>query len=384
MAEESKLEDDLDSWLGEDADSWINAVSSSANTQAMIENVAAQRELERARVRLDADLTEFYLNPLVDQIVNTEQWASAITQEFAHSFLELDENEQLHMIKEALKDPKGIGITRRIFQNWLDQFHPDHEENISLDSLGWQPHRRMPEYIRETVENHLRPQVVLPALNTRDDLLPLFSSNLSQDLIRDENLRQEPDERVVREYGLQGISVEALSVEDYDLPKGQEVGISKTYSTYGLDNMFTIPEGSPAHQNEVIVHARKLPIYNIPVEDRLEMDLQEQLQANDNQFITSHNDGSVDAQVANSYEDALRYANWEVISEVGVGENETPILYANYEGARMRERNERIARRQARDRLERLQLEEAMEFRRQHPEAMAFVRRNEPDNWRRF
>ena len=98
-------------------------------------------------------------------------------------------------------------------------------------------------------------------------------------------MRQEPDDRVVDGYGLQGISVEALSIEDYDLPT-------------------------------------ELPIYNIPVEDRLAMGMQEQLQANDTHFFTRHNDGSVDAQVGNSYEDTLRYADWEVISESGVEKQE--------------------------------------------------------------
>ena len=49
-------------------------------------------------------------------------------------------------------------------------------------------------------------------------------------------------------------------------------------------------------------------------------------------------------------------------------EEETPILHANYESARDRGRRERRARQRERD-LE---------------EAMAFVRLNERDNWRRF
>ena len=100
--------------------------------------------------------------------------------------------------------------------NWI-------ELRGSLEGLGWQPHRRMPEYIRESVENHLQHRV-LPASNTQDDLLPLFSSNLSQDLIRDEDLRQEPDDRVDD----QGISIEALSFHDYDLPEGQEVELGRS------------------------------------------------------------------------------------------------------------------------------------------------------------
>ena len=103
-------------------------------------------------------------------------------------------------------------------------------------------------------------------------------------------------------------------------------------------------------------------MYNIPVEDRVEMKMQEQLQANDTGFFTRHNDNSVDVQVANSYEDALRYADWEVVSEQGMGENERPILYANYEGARMRERNERRHQRQLEEGVDRLQLEAAMRF----------------------
>ena len=67
-------------------------------------------------------------------------------------------------------------------------------------------------------------------------MLPLFPSTLSQDLIRDPSQRQEPDERVEEEYGGQGISVEALSIHDYDLPEGQEVGIRKQYQIICLQS----------------------------------------------------------------------------------------------------------------------------------------------------
>ena len=56
------------------------------------------------------------------------------------------------------------------------------------------------------------------------------------------------------------------------------------------------------------------------------------------------------------------------MSETGLGEDEQPILHANYESARDRGRRERRARQRERD-LE---------------EAMAFVRLNEPDNWGGF
>ena len=388
MAEESKHEDDvgaweeskheeenLDAWLGEDESAWFNNSSSSADTTTLREMEQAERAAE-ANERLNSDLIEVYLNPLIEEILRifeieqtsrTQVWGSAITREWAHAFLDLDQEEQLLFIKEAIRDPK-VPYTKKVFQNWLDQYHPDHDSNADLANFGWQPYRRMPEYIGESIDEGSYSKK--PPTSTREDLLPLFPSTLSQDLIRDPSGRQEPDERVEEEYGGQGLSVEALSIHDYDLPEGQEVGISQTIS----NNMFTIPEENPIHKSEVIVHARKLPIYNIPVEDRVEMEMQEQLQANDTGFFTRHNDNSVDVQVANSYEDTLRYADWEVVSEQGMGENERPILYANYEGARNRERNERRHQRQLEEGVDRLQLEAAMRF----------VRRNEPDNWRRF
>ncbi len=369
--EESKNEEKLDSWLGDDESEWF---SSSAQEAERAAKRAAEAQWERANERLNADLIEFYLTPLIENILrnfeieqtsNTQVWGSAITREWATAFLDLDQEKQLLFIKEAIRDPK-IPETKKVFQNWLDQYHPDHESNADIANFGWQPFRRMPEYIRESIDQSL--YLTKPPTTTREDLLPLFPSTLSQDLIRDPSERQELDDRVEEEYGAQGISVEALSIHDYDLPSGQEVGISQTIS----NNMFTIPEDEPIHKSEIIVHARKLPIYNIPVEDRVDMGIQEQLQANDTGNFSRQPDNSVDVQVANSYEDTLRYADWEVVSETGLGENERPILYANYEEARTRERIER--RRQREEGVDRLQLEAAMRF----------VRRNEPDNWRRF
>ncbi len=346
---ESKHEDDFDDWTDEDDDLWVTQ-SSSQRMQTMIQNVQAAREAERARVRENIDLTIRYLNPLIQQIITTESFPSTLTREFAYDFLALDQEDQLKFIREAIKDPKE-SYKKKMFKMWLEQFHPDHEENVSLEGLGWQPHRRMPDYIGESINEGSYSKE--PPTITQDDNLPLFPSTLSQDLIPNLDQRTEMDERVPNQYGHEGMSVEALSELDYDLPQAS-----------------TIPEESPIHKSEVIVHARKLPIYNIPAEAQVEFKLQHQLQANSNpaHTLTRRDDGSIDVQVGNSYEDTIRYAGWNIVSETGVGEDEQPILHANYESARDRERNERRARQRERD-LE---------------EAMAFVRLNDPDNWRRF
>ena len=331
-------EDNLDNWIDSDDEEWGN-YSSQQMRQSQIENVQIAREAERTHVRENIDLTIRYLNPLIQQIITTRMWPSNLTREFAYDFLAMNQENQLKYIRESLKDPK-MPYNKKIFQLWLDQYHPDNEENVSFEGLGWQPHRRMPDYIGESIDQGS--YSTQPPTITQDDNLPLFQSSLSQDLIPNLDDRTEIDQRVVDDYGLEGISVEALSVEDYDLPQGQEVGISQTIT----NNMFTIPEESPIHKSEVIVHARKLPIYNIPVGAQVEFGLRQQLQANSipAHTLTRREDGSVDVQVANSYEDAIRYAGWNVLSEAGMNEDERPILHANYFSARRRQRDERRAR----------------------------------------
>lgn len=359
--------DGFDDWTDEDDDDLWVSQSSSQRMQTMIENVASQREAERAHVRENIDLTIRYLNPFIQQIITTRSFPSTLTREFAYDFLALDQEDQLKFVREAIKDPK-MSYKKKMFKLWLEQFHPDHEVNASLEGLGWQPFRRMPDYIGESIDEGSFSKE--PPTITQDDNLPLFPSTLSQDLIPNYDLRTEMDERVPNQYGYEGISVEALSELDYDLPQGEEVGISQTIT----NNMFTIPEESQIHKSEVIVHARKLPIYNIPVGAQVEFELQEQLQANSNpsHTLTRRDDGSIDVQVGNSYEDTIRYAGWNMVSETGVGEDEQPILHANYESARDRGRNERRIERRARQRERDLE------------EAMAFVRLNEPDTWRRL
>ena len=168
---ESKHEDDFDDWTDgedEDDDLWVTQ-SSSQRMQTMIQNVQAAREAERARVRENIDLTIRYLNPLIQQIITTESFPSALTREFAYDFLALDQEDQLKFIREAIKDPKE-SYKKKMFKLWLDQFHPDHEENVSLEGLGWQPHRRMPDYIGESIDEASYSKE--PPTITQDDNLP--------------------------------------------------------------------------------------------------------------------------------------------------------------------------------------------------------------------
>ena len=186
----------------------------------------------------------------------------------------------------------------------------------------------------------------LHALSTREDLLPLYRSSLSNDLLRNEFERLDQDQRVEDNYGREGVVVEALSMLDYDLPIARPPEEPLTArvpgpTAYGAPML----EAPPVAANPLIPHATQLPIYNIPPEDRVRLGLLEQTQANDTPFFGRHdihNEGGwTDVQIADNYEDTIRYAGVREFSPHGNYSSELPIIHANYQEARTRDQIER-------------------------------------------